>query len=70
MSYGDFISMSYGDSIRFLHLFHMSLTFSCNVRDLISVLSSIPFFSGRKEPVESCVCTLTKRLVPPCGPQR
>ena len=36
--------MSYGDFIRFLHLFHMSFTFSCNVRDLISVLSRHFFF--------------------------
>ena len=28
--------LSYGD---FIHLFHMSFTFSCNVRDLTSVLS-------------------------------
>jgi len=33
------IDMSYGDFIRFLHLFHVSFTFSCNVRDLIFVLS-------------------------------
>ena len=32
--------LSYGDLIRFLHLFHKSFSFSCNVRDLISLLST------------------------------
>jgi len=39
------IGMSYGYFIRFLHLFHMSFTFLCNVPNVISVLSRHLFHS-------------------------